>query len=106
MNAICSGYHTLSAHSARFTWPEIKTFPLSLEIAREGIHTNYEARFIRNREDLLYKEDVGTGSGRVAYTIVADYRERPKSFSAVESPAKNALHFCAFSCNFSYFYLT
>jgi len=33
----------------------------------------------------LYKEDVGTGAGKAAYTIVADYRERPESFSVVES---------------------
>ena len=34
----------------------------------------------------MYTEDIGTGSGEAAYTIVADYRERPESFSVVESP--------------------
>jgi len=39
----------------------------------------------------LYKEDVGAGSGKAAYTIVADYRERPESFSIVESPPDRIL---------------
>ena len=33
----------------------------------------------------MYKDDVGTGAGKPAYTIIADYRERPESFSVVES---------------------
>lgn len=37
------------------------------------------------------KEDVGTGSGKTAYTIVPDYRERPESFSVVESPPDRIL---------------
>jgi len=39
----------------------------------------------------LYIEDVGTGAGKAAYTIVADYRERQGSFSVVESPPDRIL---------------
>ena len=39
----------------------------------------------------MYQEDVGTGSGNVAYAIVADYRERPVSFSVLESPPDRIL---------------
>ena len=68
-----------------------KTFPLSLDCIRERIHTRYEDALRRNTDDLLYKEDTGTGSVKATYRGIADYRERPLSFSVVESPPDGIL---------------